>query len=403
MTECDAQDPGYVEETPLSRRDWILLPVISLLTIGILATSVELIARITFSESKKSIASCLTFNDRSTGTRGIPNCYFREKSPETGWVDGKFNSCGYLAGMECGTKKPGTYRIVMTGSSIALGEHVQREKTFAALLPEELTRRTGRKIELYNEGMGFGFTHATSLRFKDVLSAQPDLILWILTPTDVENAFIDLPQADSSERNSKSFRDKILLRIKENFGSRSFSSAAAEVFGRTRTALVLRHYLYQSQSQYVKASLANADTNEGFLKAQPSPLWQGRLQQVNSDAGSIEGRAKAAGVPLVAVLIPTRVQAAMLSMGEWPAGYDPYKLDEELRTIIVSHGGTFVDILPSFRVISNPERNYLPVDGHPNENGHAMLSQMLATTLTDGAVAGLKAGSQPATPVEQTR
>ena len=74
----------------------------------------------------------------------------------------------------------------------------------------------------------------------------------------------------------------------------------------------------------------------------------------------MEERAKSRGCALCGVfLVPTRAQAAMISMGEWPAGYDPYKLDDELRAIVTSHGGIYIDILPDFRNIPNPEQYYL--------------------------------------------
>jgi hypothetical protein len=81
----------------------------------------------------------------------------------------------------------------------------------------------------------------------------------------------------------------------------------------------------------------------------------------------------------------------MISVGEWPADYDPYKLDEEVRAIIESHGGIYIDILPDFRAVPNPERHYFPVDGHPDAAGHAMIAGMLAKELTSGAVPALKA------------
>jgi hypothetical protein len=114
------------------------------------------------------------------------------------------------------------------------------------------------------------------------------------------------------------------------------------------------------------------------------------LHEFDYYVGEIEARARAAGVPLVVVLVPDRAQAAMISMGEWPAGYDPYKLGEEVRTIVVSHGGTYIDILPDFRNIPNPEQYYLPVDGHPNAEGHAIIAGLLARELTSGAIPELR-------------
>jgi hypothetical protein len=76
-------------------------------------------------------------------------------------------------------------------------------------------------------------------------------------------------------------------------------------------------------------------------------------------------------------------------MGDWPGGFDPYKLDNDLRSIVVSHGGTYVDILPGFRAIPNPQLGYYAIDGHPNAAGHATITRLLSEKLVDGAVAGL--------------
>ena len=86
----------------------------------------------------------------------------------------------------------------------------------------------------------------------------------------------------------------------------------------------------------------------------------------------------------------------MISMSSWPPGYDPYKLGEELRTIITRHGGTYIDILPDYRNIMNPERGYYPMDGHPNVEGSAMIAKMLAKELTNGAIPALQASTRQA-------
>jgi hypothetical protein len=102
-----------------------------------------------------------------------------------------------------------------------------------------------------------------------------------------------------------------------------------------------------------------------------------------------------AGVPLVAVFVPNRVQAAMISKGDWPAGYDPFKLENEVRNNVVSDGGQFIDILPDYRDIPSPERNFFPVDGHPDADGQATIFRFLIKELTNGPVPELKASTSP--------
>jgi hypothetical protein len=247
-------------------------------------------------------------------------------------------------------------------------------------------------VELYNEGLWIGFSHNSDLRFKDVLAAQPDMVLWMITQGDVSGSAATVPTAaEIAQINQHGIVAKAVGRIKSTFASKSLGDAVSDIFGRSRTAVLLRAFLYQSQTQYIKSFLAGGDDHQGYLKAELSEAWQKRLRQVESDAADMEAKAKAAGVPFVAFYSPDRAQAAMISMGEWPQGYDPYKLDSELRAIVTSHGGTFLEILPDFRKIPNPEQYYYPVDGHPNASGHAEISHVLANALTRGAVPALNA------------
>jgi hypothetical protein len=194
----------------------------------------------------------------------------------------------------------------------------------------------------------------------------------------------------------KGFLARNWFRIKATFASKPTLDAVNELWqnelhdlARTAPATLLLHYLYESRSQYLKNFLAAGDP-AGFLQVQPSAKWQSRLVYFESDAAEIERQAKSEGVPLVVTLVPDRAQAAMISMGEWPAGFDPYKLDNELRLIIERGGGTYVDILPDYRTSTAPEQGYFPVDGHPNADGHALIARFLAKELTSGVIPALK-------------
>jgi hypothetical protein len=303
--------------------------------------------------------------------------------------------------MECGPKPPGTYRIVMVGSSLAMGYMVPEEQTMTRYLPSDLTSEAGRKVELYNESFAWSPPHTIVLRFNRVVAAQPDLILWLITPRDLWypaatfNAEFGPPVVSTDARHS-SLRGGSLA-------NKSLSEALLERWNRTRIWLMLNHCLYLSQHQYVRSYLAQSDSEAGFLNSRPSALWQDRLKQFDGVAADIERHAQAAGVPLVAVLVPNRAQAAMISMGEWPSQYDPYKVGNEIGTIITAHGGTYVDILPDFRTVPNPEKYYFPVDTHPTAQGHALISRLLARELTSGAVPALKAVKQSQISMERPR
>jgi hypothetical protein len=407
MSQSTTSGSGKTEDARLPRRDWIVLPLLSLLTIGVLLASTELIAQRMFPRSKTVGEDCMMFNDPSTGVRGIPNSVCWEKPAEGELAEYRLNNSGYRSDVEFGPKPEGTYRIVMLGTSFAAGMRVPEEKTFAALLPKELSWRTGRNVELYNEGNPYRYADAIALNFNEVLKFTPDMILWIVTRGDIKDShtlpkgLVDDHTAWSSS--SQSLWARALRRVNMEFGSKSFTAATAEIFRHSQTAFLLRHFLLKSQSQYVKSYLAAADDEMGYLRASPSAEWQSWLRQFELEAADIGRQANAAGVPLVAVFLARAPHAAMISMGEWPADIDPYKLDDELRSIIVSHGGIYIDILPDFRNIPNPEQGYFGVEGHPNADGHATISRLLAKELTGGAIPELKAANQPKSALGQRR
>jgi hypothetical protein len=170
----------------------------------------------------------------------------------------------------------------------------------------------------------------------------------------------------------------------------------ATIFGHTRTATLFKEFLYESPSQYVQSSLMGADYKKEFLQSESSAEWNTELKEFDSSAASIAGQARKAGIPLVVVLVPDRTQAALISMtGECPKGFDPYKVGSEVSSIIVSHGGTYIDILPQFRTVPNPQRGYFALDGHPNAFGHAMIARFLTDKLADVAIPALSGADKP--------
>lgn len=397
MNPAPGKGPQEKQDAPLPLRDWILLPMVSVLTIILIAGSTEFTARKLFTSSKTGYERCEVLDDLATGVRGIPNSVCWEKAPESPLIEYRFNSCGHRAGIECGPKAAGSYRIVTVGSSLALGQYVRQDGSFAALLPKELTRRTGRQVEVYNEGIGFGFSHSTVLRFKDAIDAQPDLILWILTPPDISRGGEVLPHSKPDPGVGLSLLQRERRRLRAAIASNSVRGAFAELFKYSRTDMMVRHFLYESQSETLKSSENGHDDEHGYLLAETSAAWQDYLGRFEKDAAEIEGQSKAAGIPIAAVLVPARAQATMISAGRWPSEFDPYKLDDKLRSIVTRNGGVYIDIVPDFRLVPNPERGYFPFDGHPNEKGHKLIAMLLAGELTKGSVPALTALYTPET------
>lgn len=394
-----------VEDEPIPCRDWLLLPIVGLLTIVLIVVSAEFTARRLFAKHVTNFHECASFADPLNGVRGIPNtsCFEkRAEMPEI--VEYRFNSCGHRAGIECGPKPSGTYRIVLIGSSFAMGSTVQREQSYAALLPEELSHATGRKIDLYNEAMGFGFpVRGVAAHFNEALAASPDMILWTVTPRDIDNPDLDL-QEQEYLKGSQSVAPlphqpagrlhQVVARLKGALVAPWMHRGMNELVSQTGTTLLMiRHSLYQSQSEYVKLYLLQGD-DAGFLRVNPSPKWKDHERSFDQYTAEMAEQAKAASIPFVVALVPNRAEAAMISMGEWPAGYNPYKLGDDIRDVTQQHGGIYVDILPEFKTIPNPEQYYMPIDGHPTVQGYSLISEILSKDLSGGVMKSLYENSE---------
>lgn len=274
-------------------------------------------------------------------------------------------------------------------------------------------------MEVYNEATGGKFrggpfpTQYSAGHFGEVLAAQPDLILWVLTPADVTNAESSetagradkgRPDGPSRSATGSETRRTLWKSFTVSLAQGTFGDRFKARWEQTRTSYMLKHLLIASESQeeYIRSYIKDAD-NANFLKANPDLKWQLQFRYFDAELTQIVGLAKNAGVPLLAVFVPNRPQAAMISKGSWAAGYDPFKLANEIHSSVVSAGGQFSDILPDYRGIPSPERNYFPVDGHPDAKGQAIISRFLVRALTSGAVAGLKASTQPDIALQSTR
>lgn len=239
MTHINVND---TKKAKLPLRDWILLPLVGLLTICVLAGSVEFIGRRLFGESKTHLTDCLVVTDISTGVRAIPNSVCWEKTPESEPIEYKFDGCGYRSGTQCEPKPRGVYRIVVIGSSIAMGEQVPFQQSIAALVPTELSQQTGRNVQLYDEAMAWGFPRTTALHFKDVLDATPDLILWVVTPRDVKTSSFTIPPSQSPAPRESKFISHVFGPVNK-LKTIGFAGSVRVYFNGTRSAMMLQHFL----------------------------------------------------------------------------------------------------------------------------------------------------------------
>ena len=403
MNSSSTGTPGEPQKSKLPKRDWILLPLLCLVTVVVLLTAAETAALRLFPDPAigkgMTLGDCLVNTGMSTGMRGIPNTVCHAKLWESPLIEYRFNSCGDRDDKECHSKPAGTYRIVMLGTSTALGWGVPKDKTFGALLPSELSQKTGHTIDVYNEAMMYQSPVNVINRLDEVLAAKPDLILWTFSPLQPLNPLGELPKGGHSseaEFNSNSVLALALHNTRQAFASKSIPHAVHDLWGQlvdSRIQFMLQHFSNESKTRYVSSYLKGSEAE--FLKTDTYSDEKHALDAFEQSVVVISERSKAAGVPLAVALLPFRAQVAMISMNDWPAGYDPYRMDNELRAIVERHGATYVSVLGGYKGTASPEQFYYPVDGHPTADGHAMLATILAKELTKHSIPGLETATQP--------
>ncbi len=303
-----------------------MLPLLGLMTIALLMNAMSLAAKLiaheAHFEASGSMFPCLVIGDLSTGVRGVPGTVCSEKYHEDSQpVEYRFNSNGYRADAPFGPKKLGTYRIVVVGSSFAMGMHVPAEKTFTALLPDSALLVAQRvSVEVFNEGVRTGFAGRVELSLNDALAVKPDMILWLLTMHDVKGASVIVPESVAVQAKSPgaaSIGPKSPFSVfRTEFTEHPPLDAMRELWNRTEESFVLLHYLYGSQSLTVYSSLMPGQGSD-YLRANNSVDWQSKLTRFATYSASIESKARAAGVPVVSVYFPLRAQAVMISGGKW--------------------------------------------------------------------------------------
>src|SRR5882672_2089661 len=131
----------------LPRRDFVILPLLSLLTVVAMLGGAEVVARLAMPE--KSVDECLA-RDPVLGNRPRPGCVSYTKSAEGEWVENRYNDCGYRSEASCRPPGDGALRLAVLGSSMAWALNVPTAETWYTRAADMLSRRCGRRIDMQN-------------------------------------------------------------------------------------------------------------------------------------------------------------------------------------------------------------------------------------------------------------
>lgn len=246
-------------------------------------------------------------------------------------------------------KPPGTFRIVLLGSSIDMGWGVGTDQTYENLLEDWLNRRAAmlgmkRRFEILNLAVAaYSPLHRVERYRRIAAGFEPDLVIYSATMLDPRLLEIHLCT---------------LLRDRIDTSSYPFLGSEIAGAGVTPADLVL-------------------DTDEEILhketlkkKLRPA-LWP----IIDETVGALRAECLAEDVPLVYQIVPR------VGMSDAPAARaEPVARH---KAIAEKHAEWTIDLTSSFDETEQAKLEIAPWDDHPNAKGHDLLFKAMAHAIVD--------------------
>jgi hypothetical protein len=360
-----------VTDKSLPRRDFLIIPLLALLTLVVLAGLGEFAARQLFVESGSETCSAV-----GPGNVGVmrPNCTSWRKAAEGPETVNTYNNCGYRTPEPCGTRAPGSLRVVLMGASTAQGMKVPYPDTFAARLSQALSRACHRPVEFQNMGVpGAGLLDIYH-RLGEALALRPDMIMVVITPYEMKAA---IDPGELAHRDTP----PVTAAAEPPPPPKSFVARLSDLAFNSRLLVVAQHFLFQDRATFVRLFMLHGD-DAGYLRVPFTASWEQRLRDFDTLLAAMAARSKAAGVPMMLVLGPQRIQAALLDRAVSPPDVDPFEIGHRLAAIAARHGVAFQDTLTGFADVHDPDAMFYAVDGHMDAAGHAVFARSVLDRLT---------------------
>jgi hypothetical protein len=363
-TSSHANGTEGLKEEKLPRRDWILLPVICLLTVLTMLAASEALARMIWPEQ---VDVCLVPSSY-WGYRFRPNCKSRAKVAEGPWVDNQYNECGYRTPESCGPKPGGAIRVAVLGASAAYGYMVPYGDSFPALTAEALTRQCKRPVQFQELGVEGTHPVNTYRRMAEALGLKPDLFLLALNASDV----YEIDHNDVVHRNDPpGVGSAAQPPAPEGWIARHVVAEITDL----RSIKMLRHFMQKDPTIYLNLLLLH-DDSVNYLRPPFSPQWQQRFSDLDVLVGDMSGKANAASVPMEIFIVATAAQAALVNTDPRP-GIDPHAFQRRVAEIGSKYGVPVISSLQDFAGHRDVMNLFYSYDGHAGPPGHRILADQL--------------------------
>lgn len=357
-------------------KDYILIPLISLITVLFMFGTAEFATRLMWPEQSDDVC---VHKDEFGVLRAQSNCTSQTKIAEGPPVSYHFNECGYRTFDSCGAKPPGTLRIVMLGSSITEGLHVPYEQTFAERTARALTRAAGRKVQVENLGLATLSPLNCYRRVDEAIALRPDVVVYAVAPFDLDQAMDPVQLAN---RNNPRV---VAIGPQAHYAKPTLLKALQRALNDSRTFLVAQHYLFSNTDTFLRIYLAYGDKAD-YLRQPLSPRWQARYSDFNLVLTDMAERFHRAGIPLLLMAVPSRPEASLLSVEHPPPHTDGFAFDRTLEQMAAKLNVGYVDGISEFAGTSHSDRLFYIVESHITGDGHAVLARALVRNLLNGSV-----------------
>ena len=362
--EAKANATSTAEEAPLPRRDFLILPLISICTIGLCLIAAESLAEYFF--ASQELNPCMV-SDPVHGAKFKPNCTVRMKAAEGPWVTSSYNDCGYRSKESCGPKPPGTTRIALLGSSSSEGYFNSYDQMFASRTAAALTNVLKQPVEVQNLGRAGCDPICALNRVDEALALKPDLVMFAMSNFDMQNmetTGATLQNAKAIAPIAPTYKEKVFTYLKEK-----------------KAVVAVTHFLTENNPAFarvrVRTYLTNGDL-AGYLWKPFPATWNARIQLWDGLLESAEAKCRNSHVPFVFIEIPTFQQVSLMGYENLPAGVDPYAFTHSLQQLASQHQMQFINTTDAF---TKPNDTFYVVDGHMNGNGNAVVARVVVEHL----------------------
>jgi lysophospholipase L1-like esterase len=247
-------------------------------------------------------------------------------------IEIRTNAWGLRGGPVGDRPAPGRRRILVLGSSIALGWGVEEDRVVSSLLQKKF-EAASQDVEVLNAGIGNYNTERYVERFLDRLAG--------LKPTDLlVLAFVRDGEALEPSTSS------LLLRNSEL--AVTVWIAFSRLFGVTGEGGLVDHY----RAVYAPGSPALAVMQAEFAK--------------------LGDYARRNGICVTLAMVPD-----VHNLDNYPLGF----VHEVFAAAARKNGFAYVDLLPAFEGLTPAEVWAMPGDPHPNARGHALMAEAIYPVL----------------------